>query len=222
MPKLRPEQAKILGRGAMSEATPPWVANIKKFDPNMDYVKELNDDELKREGSRTFVYLKGLERLAKERGIAQAVCTRLEQLGTSGVLCTYQYVFWDGAIYQGSADATIKNCEGKFKLYLTAMAESRAKARALRTAFSINLCSVEEKADVDIADDGDLGPADEHQLVAIKNIAREKGLALEDVLGLMEIPKKKLELLTRQEARDLIGSLNSFKIKTTKKKRGRT
>lgn len=220
--------SQILQPGALASAQssgrklPPSLANLKPFDPTKDYVKELKDSELKTEGKSTFVYLKGLERLAKERGVAQAVCTKLDQLGTSGVFCTYQYAFWDGAVYQGSADATTKNCDGKFKLYLTAMAESRAKARALRTAFGINLCSVEEKADVEIADDNDFGPAEEHQLVAIKNIAKAKGLGSEDVLGLMEVPKKKLESLTRQEARDLIASLNEWKPgkakRTTKKK----
>lgn len=201
------------------DSIPPWVANVTPFDPSKDFVKELKDEELKREGKRTFVYLKGLERLAKERGVLSAVCTRLEQLGTNGVACTYSYSFMDGATYQGSADATTKNCEGKFRLYLTAMAESRAKARALRTAFGVTLCSVEEKADVDVADDNDLGPAEEHQLVAIKNIAREKELGSEDILGLMEVPKKKLETLTRQEARDLIASLNEWKPQKIKKKR---
>lgn len=213
---LTPEgtTAAIRHRGeGQGGGVPPWVAKVTPFDPSKDFVKELKDEELKKEGKRTFVYLKGLERLAKERGVLQAVCTRLEQLGTSGVACTYSYSFMDGATYQGSADATTKNCEGKFKLYLTAMAESRAKARALRTAFGITLCSVEEKADVDVADDADFGRVEEHQLVAIKNIAREKSLGAEDILGLMEVPKKKLELLTRQEARDLIASLNEWNTK---------
>lgn len=204
---------------ASGKKLPASLANLTEFDPSVDYVSKLKDSELKKEGKRTFVYLKGLERLAKERGVSAAVCTKLDQLGTSGVFCTYQYTFWDGATYQGSADATTKNCEGKFKLYLTAMAESRAKARALRTAFGINLCSVEEKADVDVADDVDFGPAEDHQLVAIKNIAKAKGLGSEEILSLMEVPKKKLEKLTRQEARDLMTSLNEWKpAKTTKKK----
>lgn len=204
---------------ALGGEVPLCSKNITQFDPTKDYSKSLNPDELKSEGKKTFVFLRGLERLAKERGVLEAVCTRLEQLGTSGVMCTYSYSFVDGAIYQGSADATVKNCDGNFKLYLTAMAESRAKARALRTAFAITLCSVEEKSNVDIADDRDLGPAEGHQIVAIKNIAKEKGLVKEQVLELMDIPKTDFKKLSREEARSLIAALNDWKKpRITKKK----
>lgn len=184
---------------------------FKAFDPTKDYTKELTAEELKHEGKRTFVYLRGLERLAKERGVQSALTTRAEQLGSNGVLVSYQYKFWDGSVYEGSADATVKNCDGNFKLYLTAMAESRAKARALRTAFGVTLCSVEEKSDMQVANDDDFGPISDHQLVAIKSIAKTKGLSASDILQMMEVPKKKLESLTKEEGTDLIKMLNEFK-----------
>lgn len=183
---------------------------IKEFDPEYDYNKDLQDEEFKVEKGKPFVYLKGLERLAKERGIKSAICMRLEQLGTHGVLCTYQYEFDDCRIYQGSADATIKNCDGNFKLYLTAMAESRAKARALRTAFGITTCSVEEKADVDIIDDVDLGPIGDEQIQLIKLLARNLNLGRQDIVDLLEVPRKVSDLkeLSKEEGIEIIAALN--------------
>lgn len=189
---------------------------VKPFDPSIDYNKELRDEEFKIDNGKPFVYLKGLERLAKERGVLNAMTIRLEQLGQSGVLCTYQYAFQDGRLYQGSADATIKNCDGDFKLYLTAMAESRAKARCLRTAFAISTCSVEEKADATVDDDPMLGPIADEQIELIRLLAKKNNLGKEDVFSLMEVPRDARELknLTRAEALEIIGGLNGMGKKT--------
>lgn len=191
---------------------------IKPYDPSIDYVALLNEDEIKEEDGRKFVYLRGLERLAKERGIANASVVNLQPVSFGsvvGILCTYQYAFWDGAFYHGSADATVKNCEGNFTNFLTAMAESRAKARALRTAFGITLCSVEEKADagaVVISGESESSPIEDHQATAIKFLGREKGLSESDIVALIG---KKVEIskLTRKDARDLIAKLNEHSTK---------
>ena len=151
-----------------------YAPAAKDFDPKYDYNKDLKEDEFKYEKGRPFVYLKGLERLAKERGVTYARPTNVMQLGTSGVLITYEYSFQDGRSYAGTADATTKNCDGNFKLYLSAMAESRAKARALRTAFGITTCSVEEKSDMTIKQDPELGPIGDEQIHLIKMMFKIK------------------------------------------------
>lgn len=194
------------------------IKSLVPFDPSRDYNKELRDDELKFEEGRPFVFLRGLERLAKERGIVSARCIRLEQLGTKGVLCTYRFQFADGSIYEGSADATINNCDGNFKLYLSAMAESRAKARALRTAFAISHCSVEEISDMKYADDVDLGPIEEQQIVAIRHMANAHKLSRTDIISLLEVPRPidRVEDLTRLEGIEIIKKLNKYKAKAKK------
>ncbi len=199
------------------------ITGSKPFDPRYDYNKDLRENEFKYEKGRPFVYLKGLERLAKERGIMVAQAIRLECIGNTshyGVMCTYQYMFDDGRMYQGSADATIKNCDGNFKLYLTAMAESRAKARALRTAFGITTCSVEEKSDMTVADDPELGPIGADQIHLIKLKAAEHNLGKADLGNLLEVPRdfKELKKLSKEEGIEILGRLNKLS-KNPKKKR---
>lgn len=196
------------------------MSTSKAFDPSYDYNKDLKEDEFKYEKGRPFVYLKGLERLAKERGVKTARPTNVMQLGTSGVLITYEYSFDDGRSYAGTADATTKNCDGNFKLYLSAMAESRAKARALRTAFGITTCSVEEKSDMTIAQDPDLGPIGDEQIHLIKMKATELKLGKEDLFGMLEVTRdiKELKKLSKEEGLEIITCLNKLSKKKKKKR----
>jgi hypothetical protein len=230
MPKISAAQVKELRDmtvAGMSVTTLPreeiTLAGPKKFDPAYDYNKDLKEDEFKHEKGRPFVYLRGLERLAKERGVQYARPTNVMQLGTSGVLVTYEYSFDDGRSYAGTADATTKNCDGNFKLYLSAMAESRAKARALRTAFGITTCSVEEKSNMTIAQDPELGPIGDEQIHLIKLKATELGLGKQDLFKMLEVPRNLTDLkkLTKEEALEILAALNklSRKKKTRKTKK---
>ena len=205
---------------------PDTVENPNAFDPNRNYNDSLNDDEIKIENGRPFVFLKGLERLAKERGVRSAKTVRLDQISSDaviGFICTYEYTFDDGRTYQGSADATSKNCDGNFRLYLTAMAESRAKARALRTAFAITTCSWEEKSNATYADDPHLGKIGEEQIMLIRKLATQHSIGKSQLFELMDIPRivKDINELTRSEAIEIISGLNKMskpKRRATKKK----
>jgi len=201
---------------------PDTIINPNAYDLNKNYNDSFTDDEIKMEKGRPFVFLRGLERLAKERGVVSAKTIRLEQLISEtaiGIVCTYEYTFEDGRTYQGSADATSKNCDGNFRLYLTAMAESRAKARALRTAFAISTCSVEEKSDATFADDPHLGPVGDEQIVLIRNLAQKLTVGKSQLFELMDIPRivKDIKELTRAEASEIITGLNKL-ARTTKKR----
>jgi len=197
---------------------------VKPYDPMYDYNKDLKEDEFKYEKGKPFVYLKGLERLAKERGVTYARPTNVMQLGTSGVLITYEYSFDDGRSYAGTADATSKNCDGNFKLYLSAMAESRAKARALRTAFAITTCSVEEKSNMTVAMDIDLGPIGDEQIHLIKMKATELALGKNDLFKMLEVPRPLTDLkkLTKEEGLEIITTLNKLSRKKKKKRTKKT
>lgn len=186
---------------------------MKEYNPDEDYVKLLTEDELVVKDGRQFVYLKGLERLAKERGIRSKfidVCaTPSKEAPLSVIKVTYK--FDDGRSYDGVADASDKNCKEKFRVYLTAMAESRAKARALRDAFGISLCSVEEVVD---ADDEIENPITDAQQHLIKMQMKEKEVTLEECATAIKLKKlSSLEDLTKEQASTLIGKLNTWKKK---------
>jgi hypothetical protein len=65
----------------------------------------------------------------------------------------YTAEFNDGTTWEGSADCSQKNTEGKFLNYPTAVAESRAAARCLKDALGIPMLSAEE-----VGFDGSSGP----------------------------------------------------------------
>jgi hypothetical protein len=209
-----------LGVGMTKKPKKSGLPFIKHYDPLHDYSKDLKEDEFKYEKGRPFVYLHGLERLAKERGVVYARPTNVMQLGTSGVLVTYEYGFQDGRSYAGTADATTKNCDGNFKLYLSAMAESRARARALRIAFGIKTCSVEEKSDMTIATDPELGPIGDEQIHLIKMKATELNLGKPELFTMLEVPRSVTDLkkLTKEEGLEIITSLNKLSRKKKKRK----
>lgn len=192
-----------------------------KFDPMKDYMQELKEDEVvEKDGGGKLVYLKGLERLARERGITQQTSQVVSAPSKDNPYATVTvgYEFRDAAddggfvyrTYQASADASDKNCEGNFKLYPVAMAESRAKARALRNAFGISACSVEEVKDIDEVIQSP--PCSDPQQYLIKKLLKEKNVSLSDAGQLISIANlKDIQDLNRDEASKLIGKLQKVK-----------
>lgn len=180
------------------------------FDFRKDFSKDLRPEEIMKKDGRDYVFLRGLERLAKERGVieARSIIHSTPSPESPCAVVTYGYRFMDGAYYEGSADATTNNCDKGFKLYLTAMAEARAKARALRTAFGISLCSVEEIATEPQAEDETQVVANDQQKFLIKHLASKNSLGMEDVLKMGEVDVKNIDDLTKAEAKFLIANLN--------------
>lgn len=190
------------------------------FDPKKDYMSELKEDEiLEKEGGGKLVYLKGLERLARERGIIQQTShvvsapSKDNPYATVTVGYTFRDVEGEDAIirsYEASADASDKSCEGNFKLYLVAMAESRAKARALRNAFGISACSVEEIKDIDEVIQSP--PCTDAQQHLIKHLLKEKNVSVGDAGQLISIGNlKNIQELRKDEASKLINKLQKVK-----------
>jgi hypothetical protein len=176
-----------------------------------DYLAELKDDELLNTNGKIFVYLKGLERLAHERGI-QSTASHIVSASPDFAAVTYRYTFKDGTAFDGSADAKPSNCKKGFDLYLAAMAESRAKSRALRTAFNITICSVEEISEIA----GEAEPAKDYQLQNIKLMMESKSVELTRVGEWTKRKLKDLKELTRDEAILVIGKLNGMRKDATR------
>jgi hypothetical protein len=132
----------------------------------VSWESQLLSSEKGRDGDTEFVYIKGLRRLAKIKGIKKerhpfinvAILKRHDNgVEYPFVQASYEVEFNDGSVFSDVADAHTYNLDGVFSAYPTAMAGNRAEARALRKALGISMVSKEE-----------LG-ADPEKVAAIKN-----------------------------------------------------
>jgi hypothetical protein len=111
---------------------------------------------------KTFVLYAGLLDLAHERGL-KAITTTLVQIPNElngNVAICHATVETDQGTFTGLGDASPGNVNRMMSPHLIRMAETRAKARALRDAVNVGVTALEELADVD-----DLDP-DEQRLAA--------------------------------------------------------
>lgn len=129
---------------------------------------------------------------------------------------TVTYTFQDGLSFSGSADCRTSSSKGGFDLYTTAMAETRASARALRFALGVDICSADEIADIDAMGEVDQDePIEENQLnILKKKYMLEHGVTLEEIQDLTGVVV--LEELTKHQASELFKKLNT---KVNRKKR---
>lgn len=126
---------------------------MSKTDVAVSWQDQLQDDEIGRDGDTEFVYLKGLQRLAKLKGIVKesypfinVTVMKHHQTGFDYpyVQASYEVEFEDGTVFSDIADAHTYNLQGVFSAYATAMAGNRAQARALRKALGISMVAKEE------------------------------------------------------------------------------
>jgi SWIM zinc finger len=92
---------------------------------------------------KPFVKYAGLLHVAHERGLASLTETWTyndAELSLAHAVATFD----DGRCFEGSGDATPANTNRKVAPHFRRVALTRAKARALRDALNIDLCSVEE------------------------------------------------------------------------------
>jgi hypothetical protein len=102
---------------------------------------------------RSFVLYAGLLDLAHERGL-RAVTTTLVQIPSElngNVAIVHATVETSQGAFTGLGDAAPENVSRMMLPHLIRMAETRAKARALRDAVNVGVTALEELADVDEA-----------------------------------------------------------------------
>jgi hypothetical protein len=110
--------------------------------------------------------------------------------------------------FSSAADANYENTDKIFRCYLTAIAETRAEARALRKALKLNKASIEELSKVAELDKDIPTPANSLQVRAVKNIIKTRKLDINTIAkdyGL-EVDNNEL-ILTTEEASKLIKEL---------------
>lgn len=108
-----------------------------------DWDSKLTKDERGRMQGKDVVYLRGLRRLAELAGITVSQCVVLTP-DPKLVQAVYSVSFDDGTTWVGTGDCNTKNTPEPFVNYPTAVAESRAEARALKKALGIYLLAAEE------------------------------------------------------------------------------
>ncbi len=201
------------------------------FDPKKDYIKELNSDEKWEENGKIYPYLRGLKRLAHENrgGIREirSVPVKVPSVNSAGgkgeipdciAACTIAYYFYDGTVFEGSADASYKAHKAPFNKHLLATAEAKAESRAIRRAFNISQCAKEEMGSGDDESNRDNEPINDTQLEGIKRNARRKKLSQKEVLKLIKREELgDINKLTNAEAIKALKAVNSYKPKAPKK-----
>lgn len=157
-----------------------------------EWYKKLREDEIGRNNGEEFVYFKGLCRLSQEAGQVSEKITKCEitpiiyedQDGRTKYKLIAQIAveicFDDGTTWCGSADAHVGNCQ-KYAEHPTALAETRALARAKRRALGINeVVSYEEISDA--KEDEVNGPANSSQIALIERLCKKLGVKPIDII----------------------------------------
>lgn len=120
----------------------------------------------------------------------------------------------DGKIvkYSAAADACESNCTDEFQKFPTAMADTRAKGRAFRSALGLNRIVAAEEMSVPVDGDQVIGgdKIKQGQISAIRIMADRLNVSIAKTLKHLEFNTDKLESLTHSEALTLVRALNNY------------
>jgi hypothetical protein len=170
-----------------------------------------------RDSGKQCVLLRALQRLSHEAGIVESGPVTLQHVpqGSFGVFqCIYEVKFDDGTTWRGAGDCNKQNVDGQFANYPTAVAESRAEARALKKALGITMLAAEE---IDLSAGAEVKPnqkVSSNIVSAIETLVERSGL---DTLAVIEkvLPDRAdsintLSDLTVAEGQSVMAHLNDL------------
>ena len=173
------------------------------------------DFDKSKDGKKTFVRHDALLRAAKRAfGGIKRKATRPHGTPTTEsdllAVVEVEYFFADGLRWSAVADCSRKTANADFRNYTTALAETRASARALRNALGLEIVTQEEVTDVeDIIDKAAREPALENQKAVIRKKFLDTGKSsLEDLSKILGKKVLTLDQLTRGEATEILERLN--------------
>jgi hypothetical protein len=126
---------------------PGLMGGIEKVPSKLlsrDWNEELEDEDCVIQEGRRLPTLKGLQKLARQAGWNGSDSNII--IGGDGrlVSATVTVAFEDGSVFSGSGDCNKNNSKPPYSYYPTAVAESRAMARALKIALGIFELTAEE------------------------------------------------------------------------------
>lgn len=175
------------------------------------------DVVINQESGRPCVLLRALQRLSHEAGIVESgpICLQHVPQGSFGIFqCIYEVKFEDGTVWRGAADCNKNNVTGKFLHYPTAIAESRAEARALKKALGITMLAAEE---IDLSAAAEVKPdqkVSSNIVSAIETLIERSDLdalaVIEEVLPDRADSINTLNDLTVAEGQDIMSHLNNL------------
>jgi hypothetical protein len=93
-----------------------------------------------------FVRYAGLLAMAHERGL-RSLKARFVSVTGEVALAEAEATFADGRVFSECADSSPENVHASIRPHFARLSLTRAKARALRDALSLDMCSVEEMGD---------------------------------------------------------------------------
>ncbi len=134
--------------GAGSKNGQTWVDKAKQNPPvgAEPHTPTIPQQFLTAIHGKQFVQYAGLLAMAHERGLVN-LSAHFISVSSDLALAEATAEFEDGKTFMECADATPGNVTSKIKPHFARMALTRAKARALRDALNISMCSVEELAE---------------------------------------------------------------------------
>lgn len=196
---------------------------------------EFRDDEIVTDENtgKQYVMLKGLQRVAREHGyIGSEQTHNYIAVGQFGIFqCVYTAIFCDGPDilrWSGSADVNSSNTQEEFKKFPTAVAESRAEARALRKALGVEMLAFEEMGSVASADRKTAANEKiSSQVVrSLEALMESKGVATQSLLKAVLSGERfeevdSLKQMTAKEGADAMRWLNSSSAAKAKSKSSR-
>lgn len=213
---------KVSSLDGESNSTPPALSNppVPSDAGWTQYALSLfQDDEMDGEHPR----LEGLRRIAElllgevlEEKCELISAPTMENNERACAKCTL--IFADGKIFEALADACPSNCQKEFAMYPVAMADTRAKGRAYRTALRLKRIVAAEEIGVSTEEEKDINRnAATGQLTAIRLLSDRLGVSIKKLLNDLEISCEgkdnipDIKLLKYSEALIVLNRLNNIR-----------
>lgn len=191
---------------------------LSKSRRETDWFAELKDDEIEKDekSGKTLVLLKGLRRLAVLAGkVKEKVVFGNAFICKNGYFAQigYEIEFDDGSIFCGVGDTNPENGDVLW-MYPSAVAESRAEARALKKALSLfNVLAKEEiGSSIDLED----RRITNEQKIMLEKVAKERDMPHIEIIKNASNRKgvTSLEDLTYEEGQKAAIFVNKYGRKT--------
>lgn len=206
----------------------PPVATIKTYTrANTDWEKELKSDEIiENKGGGKTVPLRALRRLTRLAGLIKSYPVSMgnptDPKGRGMIQVIYMTEYSDGAVFGGVADVNFANTNDDFLKFPTAVAESRAEARAHIKALGIQMLATEE---IDVSE-GYIGAPtksnakiDSQQVTVIETMLEDKKIPAIDLISAIIKDRECFDIhdFTENEGIAAMQWLNDQKSKTSKR-----